>query len=132
MCLILSTSHLCNHKTLTPIDRPCQYFLNHYARNRWASPVKCPYRYYTHDRDGKVCPGCTTEFGHPYGDQGSEVGAGLESMRRDSVRRESVRRESVRRENVRRESIRRERARSPERGGTFRRVFGRLARWFLR
>lgn len=83
-----------------------------------------------------MCPGCTTEFGHPYG-QGSEAGTGLERMRRDSVRRESVRRESVRRENVmretvRRESIRRERARSPERGGTFRRALGRIARWFLR
>ncbi|OBT78750.1 hypothetical protein VF21_02602 [Pseudogymnoascus sp. 05NY08] len=127
MCLILSTSHLCEHKTLTPIDRPCQYFLNHFARNRWASPVKCPYRYYTHARDGKVCQGCTTEFGHPYADRGSDGIGEIDRLRRERMSR----RESARRESMRRESVRRERARSPERGGTISRVFRRLARWFL-
>ncbi|ELR03464.1 hypothetical protein VC83_00384 [Pseudogymnoascus destructans] len=127
MCLILSTSHLCHHKTLTPATRPCQHFLNNYASQRWRSQLECPYKRFTYKRDGKLCPGCTTEFGHPYGDQ-SEEGEQLERVRRERMST----RETVRRESMRRECVRRERVRIPERGGTFRRALERLARWFLR
>ncbi|OBT98890.1 hypothetical protein VE01_02484 [Pseudogymnoascus verrucosus] len=128
MCIIVSTSHICHHKTFSVATRPCQYFLDNYARQRWRSQHECPYKRFTHKRDGKVCQGCTTEFAHPYRGPGGEEGGGeIERIRTERMsRRESMRRESMRRESLRRESVRGERARSPERGGTFKRALGRL------
>ncbi|OBT62113.1 hypothetical protein VE03_08996 [Pseudogymnoascus sp. 23342-1-I1] len=87
MCIIHSTTHRCNHKTLSHRDA-CSHFLANYAHKRWRTQLQCPYKRFERRRAETLCPGCTTEFGHPYGDQMAEDGPGQERPRSPGAPRE--------------------------------------------
>lgn len=63
MCLLLATSHLCEHITITPNATPCSDYLDNYSRCRWRSQLRCPYKQFMLEDNGRLCYQCTTEFG---------------------------------------------------------------------